>query len=163
MEISENSRIWIYQSNRILNTQETNSIQDRLNQFTAQWQAHGHALAAKAEVIHDQFIVLSVDEHVAGATGCSIDKSVHLMKEIEGEFAIDLFDRFRIAYREGEAVKNCNRKEFEQLLLTGTINADTMVFNNMISTRHELATRWEVPLKNSWHATVFADQLKSSV
>lgn len=155
MHISENSRVWIYQSDRVLNPEEEQRIQQKLDDFTSQWQAHGHDLAAHGEIRHNQFIILSVDEQVAGATGCSIDKSVYLMKEIEQEFNIDLFDRFRIAYRDGGNVINCSREEFEDLLGKGVLNSDTIVFNNMVSNRKDLATSWEVPMKDSWHGQVF--------
>ncbi len=159
MNISENSRIWIYQANRILNFEEEQKIQKKLDEFTSQWQAHGYSLAAHGEIRHKQFIILSVDEQVAGATGCSIDKSVYLMKEIEQEFNLDLFDRFRIAYRSGEDVINCSRQEFEDLLGKRELNSETVVFNNMVSTRKDLQTSWEVPVKNSWHGSVFADKI----
>ena len=159
MNISENSRIWIYQASRILSSEEEQRIQQKLNDFTSQWQAHGQDLAAHGEIRHKQFIILSVDEQVAGATGCSIDKSVYLMKEIEQEFGLDLFDRFRIAYRAGENVINCSRQEFETLLSEGIVTQDTIVFNNMIASRRELDTVWEIPMKDSWHSRVFVDNI----
>jgi len=156
MKISENSRVWIYQANRIFNQEEELAILQILHNFTAEWLAHGHALAAKGEVLHHQFIILSVDEEVAGATGCSIDKSVNLMKEIEQKFNLNLFDRFRIAYRQNEDVINCSREEFEELIKNGQVNEDTLVFNNLISSRNEMQTAWEIPLKDSWHAKIFS-------
>ena len=155
MDISENSRVWIYQANRVLNIDEENRILRILNDFTSQWQAHGHSLAALGEILHHQFIIISVNEEVAGATGCSIDKSVYLMKEIEKEFDITLFDRFRIAYRDGENIINCGREEFEDLIKKGAINQNTVVFNNVIQSRKDLQTSWEIPIKDSWHAKVF--------
>lgn len=156
MHISENSRMWIYQSDRILTNEEETIIQTMLNEFTSEWQAHGHALAALGEVLHHQFIVLSVDEQVAGTTGCSIDKSVNLMKEIEQKFGINLFDRFRIAYRQDQDIINCSREEFEALIKNGKVTAQTPVFNNLINTRKELYSNWEIPLSQSWHARVFS-------
>lgn len=156
MNISENSRVWIYQSDRILNPDEEERIQSTLNNFTSQWLAHGHALAALGEIRHHQFIILSVDEGVAGATGCSIDKSVYLMKEIEEEFGLELFDRLRVAFRDMDKIVNCSREEFEALIKSGRVSGQTMVFNNLISRRQELETAWEIPLKDSWHAKVFA-------
>lgn len=161
MDISINSRVWIYQSDRAFKLEEENRILEMLNNFTSQWQAHGHALAAKGEIRHHLFIILSVDEQVAGATGCSIDKSVNLIKEIEKEFNLDLFDRFRIAYRDGENIVCCSREEFEQVLRSGKVNPETLVFNNMLSSRRELQMAWEVPMKDSWHLSVFADQINT--
>jgi len=110
---------------------------------------------ALGEVIHHQFIVLSVDEQVAGASGCSIDKSVALMKEIEQQFNINLFDRFRIAYKLNHEIKSCSREDFEKMIEIGEVKEDTLVFNNLIQTRKELENNWEIPLKKSWHARVF--------
>lgn len=156
MEISENSRVWIYQSNRVLTLEEELNIQLKLNEFTSQWLAHGNKLAALGEIRHNRFIILSVDENQAGATGCSIDKSVSLLKEIEQQFNLNLFDRFQIAYRDVDKnIINCNREEFENLLSDGKINSNTIVFNNLVQTRKELETNWEISLKNSWHAQVF--------
>ncbi|HCN84089.1 MAG TPA: ABC transporter ATPase, partial [Sphingobacteriaceae bacterium] len=138
MEISENSRIWIYQANRVLNPVEQEQIQRRLNDFTSQWQAHGHQLTALAEIRYHRFIILMVDEARAGATGCSIDKSVNLMKELEDEFNINLFDRLNIAYRTSEDVTSCTREEFEALIETGKVTEDTIVFNNLVPTIKEL-------------------------
>lgn len=159
MNISENSRIWIYQSDRILNPDEEERIRQKLDEFTSQWLAHGHQLAAFSEIRHKQFLILCVDEQVAGATGCSIDKSVYLMKEIEKEFGIGLFDRFRIAYRDGDEVVNCSKTEFEERLSNGELNSDTIVFNNMISSRKELDSGWEVAMKDSWHGQVFGGKV----
>ena len=155
MQISENSRIWIYQANRVLTINEENHILKMLNDFTSQWQAHGQSLAALGEVLHHQFIIFSVDEQIAGATGCSIDQSVNLIKEIEKEFNLELFDRFRVAYRDGQNIINCSREEFEDALKKGLIDEETLVFNNTVSVRKALQTSWEVPMKKSWHARVF--------
>ena len=155
MTISEDSRIWIYQSNKVFNEAEVTHIQQKLNDFTSQWLAHGNKLAALGEVRFHQFIILSVDEMQAGATGCSIDKSVKLIQEIEQELSVNLFDRFRIAFRDGDNIISCNRQEFEDLIKTGKVTEQTMVFNNLISTRKELETNWQVPMKSSWHSQVF--------
>ena len=155
MTISEDSRIWIYQSSSVFNEAEVTHIQQKLNEFTSQWLAHGNKLAALGEVRFNQFIILSVDEMQAGATGCSIDKSVKLIQEIEQELSVNLFDRFRVAYRDGDKIISCNRQEFEDLIKTGKVTEQTMVFNNLISTRKELETNWQVPMKSSWHSQVF--------
>lgn len=157
--ISDNARVWIYQSNRFLNADEELQIQQLLNAFTADWQAHGHQLAAVGEIKHSLFIILSIDEQQASATGCSIDKSVKLMKAIENQFYITLFDRFQIAYRSDDGIKSCNKSQFAVLLNSGAISDETIVFNNLVTTRKALQTDWEIPLKQSWHAQVFSDNI----
>lgn len=102
-----------------------------------------------------------VDEEQAGATGCSIDKSVNLMKQIEEELDINLFDRFNIAYRDVNGIRSCSREEFENLISEGKITENTIVFNNLIQTVAEVENNWEIPFKNSWHPRVFGDLIKA--
>ena len=69
MSFSPQSKVWIYQSNRAFSNAEVTAIQQKLDDFTAQWQAHGQQLKAKAEIIYQFFIVFTVDEASAGVTG----------------------------------------------------------------------------------------------
>jgi hypothetical protein len=160
MNISENSRVWIYQSDRAFTSSEEESIKGALDEFTGQWQAHGNQLTAASEIRYNRFIILIVDESQAGASGCSIDKSVNLMKEIEKHFNVNLFDRFIIAYKDGNQVLSTNREGFEDLIREGKVNEDTIVFNNLVPTVSDLNSKWEVPFKDSWHATVFGSLIE---
>jgi hypothetical protein len=157
MNFPENSRVWIYQSNRELNATEVARAEHILHEFTADWTAHNHLLKSRAEIRYNRFFILTVDESQAGATGCSIDKSVTLIKSLEHEFHINLFDRFNIAYRTNAGIISASRNEFENLIKQGIVNADTIVFNNLVNNLKDLSTKWEVPYKNSWHKQVFGD------
>ncbi|WP_412467756.1 ABC transporter ATPase [Pedobacter sp. KLB.chiD] len=159
MSFSPQSRVWIYQSDRKFTSAEETEILNKLTAFTSQWKAHGHELLAKAEIRYGFFIILTVDESQAGVTGCSIDSSVRLFKEIEQEYHVDLFNRFNIAYKvNGEVVVN-NKEDFETLVNIKQVTPETIVFNNMVQNLAELETKWEVPFQNSWHSTVFAHLL----
>ncbi|MBC8052145.1 MAG: ABC transporter ATPase [Sphingobacteriaceae bacterium] len=161
MEISKKSRVWIYQSNRPFSLQEEHSIKEKLSSFISQWEAHGNKLTAMAAIRYNRFIILAVDEELAGATGCSIDKSVNLMKEVGKEFNVELFDRFNIAYHGSAGIASCGRDEFEILISEGKVTKDTIVFNNLVQTMGEMETNWEVPFNQSWHEKVFGNLLPS--
>lgn len=148
-------RIWIYQGAKPFSDEEEAFILDKLAAFTSQWKAHQEQLAAKIEIRYHLFIVISVDQSVALPSGCSIDKSVHILKELEQTLNISLFDRMQIAYRQGDKIEVVPRASFEQLLAEGQINENTVVFNNLVDNRNDLMTKWEVPFKDSWHARVF--------
>ena len=157
MQFSEQSRVWVYQSDKELTDQQAQQVAMQLNDFAAQWTAHNHQLKAKAEVRYNRFLVLIVDESQAGASGCSIDKSVNFIKNLEQQLGINLLDRFNLAYKEGEKVLSAPRHEFEQMLKEGKITTDTIVFNNLVQDLQQLENKWEVPFKNSWHAQLFRD------
>ncbi|MET3981122.1 hypothetical protein ABIB62_003640 [Mucilaginibacter sp. UYP25] len=157
MEFSSHSRVWVYQSDRKLTDAEVLQTQVLLDNFTTGWTAHNNQLLAKAEIRYNRFLILIVDESQAGASGCSIDKSVNFMKQLEQHFGINLFDRFNLAYRDGEEVVSVPRHQFEDLLKAGIINTETIVFNNLAQNITELHTKWEVPFKDSWHIQLFRD------
>ncbi|MDB5156875.1 MAG: transporter ATPase [Mucilaginibacter sp.] len=157
MQFSENSRVWIYQSDKKLADDIVQQIQQRLNSFTAEWTAHNNQLKARGEIRYNRFLILIVDETQAGASGCSIDKSVNFMKRLEQEFNINLFDRFNMAYRDAGEVLSLPRHGFEELLKQGSINTNTIVYNNLVQNLSELETKWEVPFKDSWHIQLFRD------
>jgi len=159
MSFSPQSKVWIYQSDREFSDQEQAAIQQRLDDFTGQWKAHGHQLQAKAEILYNYFIVFIVDEAAAGTTGCSIDASVRVIKDIEKEFSVDLFNRFNIAYKVDDKVVILNKEDFETLISIKKITPDSIVFNNLVQTLEDFETKWEGPFKNSWHHKVFADLL----
>jgi hypothetical protein len=157
MQFSENSRVWVYQSDRKLSDSEVEQLQNQLNNFAISWTAHNNQLKAKAEVRYNRFLILIVDESQAGASGCSIDKSVNFMKQVGEQYNINLLDRFNLAYRDGEEVRSAPRHDFEEMLKQKSIDTNTIVFNNMVQNLNELQTKWEVPFKDSWHIQLFRD------
>lgn len=148
---SPESRVWIYQSDRPFTAEETARLQPMLDEFAAQWVSHNRQLKAAGKLLYDRFIVLMVDETQAGASGCSIDKSVYFLKELEKAFGVSLFDRLTFAWREGEEVQAAPQEAFRKLYQKGEITDDTLVFDNLIKTREELENRWLRPLKETWH------------
>ncbi|MEO6148871.1 MAG: ABC transporter ATPase [Mucilaginibacter sp.] len=161
MYFSEKSRVWIYQADRQLTEAELPAIQSALNNFVHSWTAHNNQLKAKAEIRYNRFLILIVDEEQAGASGCSIDKSVRFMEQLEQQFNLRLFDRFNLAYRSGSEVLSVPRHDFEDLIKQGAITTDTIVYNNLVQTAEELQTKWEVPFKDSWHVQLFGSLVNS--
>jgi len=159
MSFSPQSRVWIYQSNRKFSPAEETEILQKLTAFTNDWKAHGNALVAKAEIKYGFFIILTVDENHANVTGCSIDSSVRLMKEIEQDYNIDLFNRFNMAYKLADEVIVANKEDFETLVSIKKVTPQTIVFNNMVQNLQEFNSKWEIPFENSWHSSVFSHLL----
>lgn len=161
MNFSPQSKVWIYQSSRQFTSTEVEEIQKQLDEFTAQWTAHGHQLKAKAEIPYGFFIVLIVDQELATSTGCSIDSSVRVIKKIEQSYNVDLFNRFNMAYKLGEEIHVISKEDFETLITIKKITPQTTVFNNLVETLEDYQNKWEVALADSWHNMIFAEQLNS--
>ena len=65
MELSSNSKVWVYQSDRKFTVSEKETINILCQDFIAKWAAHGTSLKSSFKVIDDYFIVLSVDENIS--------------------------------------------------------------------------------------------------
>ena len=149
--LPDTSRVWIYQSNRPFTTEEAADLQNFIDKFVAQWTTHNEPLTAYGELLHQQFVVLMVDESNLGASGCSIDSSVHFIKAIEKQYGVNMFDRMNFTYKQGDQIKTAPRAILEELYQKGEINDDTLVFDNLVKNKGEFEARWIVPLKDSWH------------
>jgi len=82
-DLPAHARLWVYKTARDLSHAEQNLVRDRGAAFTSSWAAHGSPLDAVVDVLHNRFVVLAVDEDQALASGCSIDKSVGFIKQLE--------------------------------------------------------------------------------
>lgn len=151
-EMNSSSRIWIFQSTQFLEFEKVERISARLMNFLDDWKAHGHPLNASFTIIYDRFIIVSLDEASYQATGCSIDKLTQQIVGFENELQVSLLDRTQIAYRDhNNMIETMHMMDFRAALENGDLDANTIVFNNLISTKEELAAKWETTISQSWH------------
>jgi len=150
-ELPESSRVWIYQANRSFSEQELQEITTKLENFIAQWTAHGANLKASFEIRYKRFIILALDQELNAATGCSIDASVHFIQQLEKEYNVDLLDKMNVSYKQGEHVAYKNLIDFRKMAKDKAVSPNTIVFNNLVTNKSEYLTDWEVPASESWH------------
>jgi hypothetical protein len=144
------SRVWIYQGNRIFSLNEALEIEEMLEEFTQQWKSHGTPVKGEAHLFFGQFIVLIADETATGVSGCSTDSSVRLIKDIEQRFTVNMFDRTTLAFVVKDKVQLLPLSQLQYAAENGFITADTLYFNNLVLTKEELETNWIVGVKDSW-------------
>ncbi len=119
--------------------------------FLDGWNAHGTSLASEHEIRNNRFLIIKVDEEKFGASGCSIDKQVKFVKELEQKFSIELLNRLLVAYKSNSGkVEVVSASKIKELFASGEINENTIIYNPSISTSAELETSFEIPLKKSW-------------
>lgn len=148
--INPASRIWIYQSSRLFTAQEEETIQKLGQQFVAQWTAHSQDLLASFSILKHLFVIVAVDYSIAGASGCSIDKSIAFIQSLEKELQVSLLNRRMIAYEQGGEIKPVTLDEFEKLYKSGIVDSQVITYNNLLDTRLELESKWRIPMNQSW-------------
>lgn len=150
--LPNNSRVWVYQSNQTFTDEQTATLNQKIENFIQGWQSHSHPLHAWGGVKYNRFIILVVDESFEAPSGCSIDSSVAMIKNIEQEFGVNLFDRLNFAYKTNKnEVLSADKEDFAALYANGDIDNNTTVFNNLVQTKADLESKWEIPLGDSWH------------
>ena len=149
--LDDSSRVWVFQSNREFLANEMEVIKVKVENFIENWMRHGEDLKASYVIKYNQFIVLAVDEKYNGVSGCSIDASVNLMKQFEKEFGVDLTNRLNISFKDGDEINVVSLADFQKFAKQEKITFNTIVFNNMVATKADFKTKWEVEAKDSWH------------
>lgn len=153
------ARVWIFQSNRPFNESETELLNTRLKSFTEEWNVHGTPLDTSFLVMHRQFIVLAADEREQSASGCSIDSSVRVLKELEQSLGISLFDRNQVAFKAADGVVTIPLGKLKESFAGGILNEDTLTFYNLVNTKAQLEAEWLLPAKDTWVKRYMPDPL----
>lgn len=153
--LPDDSKIWIYQSNRKFSDIEIQEIEDELKIFLDNWTAHGQNLEASFVTRYNRFIIIAVNQEVQAATGCSIDASVQLIQIFEQKYDVDLLDKMNVTFKMGEHVAFKPLIEFKKLAKEKAVSGNTIVFNNLLNTVGEWKYFWEVPASESWHNRFF--------
>lgn len=154
-DLPDSARIWVYQSDRELNSSQTEEMSQVLKDFVEEWTRHGKDLKGSFAILHNHFIVIGVDESFNQVSGCSIDASTHVFKRFEQQFGIDLFNKLNTAFRSGDHINVVSMSDFQRFVREERIREDTTVFNNMVQTKGDLGISWEVPAAKSWHSRYF--------
>lgn len=160
-QLPVHSRIWIYQSDRLLEASEIETIDFALRYFTQNWEAHQHPLQASYQILYQRFIILAVNQDHYEPSGCSIDKSVAVIRHIEQEFGLKLFDRLTIAYWENGQIKTLKSKELKEKIERGEFLSETLVFNNTVQSKKDLDAHWQVPAYQTWLAKYFKQEVNA--
>ena len=141
-KLSNDARVWVYQSNRPFSADEKAVISNRLSEFVASWAAHGSKLMADATIINDYFVVLSVDEKTAMASGCSIDSSVKVIKELGQQLNIDFFNRLKLVVEKNGEQKMIAFSDLAEY-------ADWNIYDALVNTVEGLNNSFLIPVKES--------------
>lgn len=150
ISLDDASKVWIYQADRFFNDEEKVEIEQEIQTFVEKWASHNRKLQAFGDIFHHKFICLIVDETQAGASGCSIDSSVHFIQYLEKKYGVNLFDRLNYSYLSENEIKTIHHEHFQDAYDQGLINDETLMFNNLVRTKKDFISSWMIPLSKSW-------------
>jgi hypothetical protein len=142
-------KIWIYLSDKELKGELLNSVLKAGNDFVQNWKAHEMPLNATFEVVNDRFIVVGVDETTYNASGCSIDKLLRLVKQLESDHNIQLLNRLLVGYKTQSGVEVVPSAMIKEKIAAKQLDENTLIYNVAVSDSKEYEN-WLQPLKDTW-------------
>lgn len=146
------AKVLVYQSSRLLMLSEALQLEDKLNEFVANWESHGAAVKGYANLLFGQFIVFIADDTDSKICGRSIDSVARFVQEIEKEFSINLLDRQTLAFIVKDKVQLLPLSQLQYSIENNFITPDTLYFNNLITDKKSFFDNWIIPVKESWLA-----------
>ena len=144
------ARVWVYMADRPLSAGEQEELHRAAAHFLEGWTSHNEPLSAGYELRHDLFFILAVDDSRVRPGGCSIDASVHFIREMEERLHVQFMNRMIFAYASAEGMRVGRLQDLEALAASGEIIDETSICNNLVATRRELEQHWLVPFRDSW-------------
>lgn len=152
---SDDSRVWIYQCNRLFTLSEALEIEETLEKFTQEWNSHGDDVTAYANLFFGQFVILIADETNVKVSGCSTDSSVRLIKSLEQDYNVHLLNKQLLAFIIKERIQVIPMAQLNYSLENNFITPETLYFNNTVLNKRDLFDKWIIPTKDSWLADRF--------
>lgn len=153
--LDKNSKIWVYQSDRAFSSEEINYLKVKVTSFIDQWQTHGSPINGGFQILHNQFIILAVDETGPIASGCSIDSSVHFIQTLEKELNVSLLDKSIVAFEAKSKVLTLHFNQVKEAIQGNKISKSDFYFNNSVTTLDQFNKDWKQKVENSWAAKFF--------
>jgi len=150
--LPDHTRLWIYQADRKFSEVEEKVINEELQIFCELWMAHGNPLNTSFKIERAQFLILAVDEGVTGASGCSIDGSVRLLKSLQERMGIDFLSHSKVAFLIDGDVKLILVRELKQAFTAGILGPGTPTFHLLAGTKGVWERDWILSVEKTWLA-----------
>ena len=117
--LSDSSKLWVFQSDKIISPSNQKILINEISPFLTDWSSHGAEIKSSFEIRYDLFLIISVDEEINSASGCSIDKLTKFIIQISNEIGVDFFNRLNVAYKSDfEKINLIRLSDFKTLIST---------------------------------------------
>ena len=146
-----NAKVWIYQSDRNLSNIDIELIEKEVKLFLNNWSSHNKEIESSFEIRYNRFLIIGLNENINSASGCSIDKSLNFIKDLQSLLKVNFLNRLDVAYKTGNDINSISLSEFQTMIREKKLSKDSIVYNNMISSKQSYINNWETTIENSWH------------
>jgi hypothetical protein len=154
--LPDSARIWVFASDRELVGAPADTLLAEVDQFLAEWRAHGVPLVNARDWRENRFLVIGVDVNEENASGCSIDGLFRVLQQLQDRIGARLVGGGRVFYRNrGGGIETTTREDFAARAKRGEVTPSTPVFDTSLTDAGALRTRFEQPAGVAWTAGYF--------
>ena len=153
--LPESARVWVFASDRTLTGATADTLLAAVDQFLADWKAHGVPLHCARDWRDGRFLAIGVDVTAENASGCSIDGLFRTLQQLERTMGSRLVGGGRVFYRTRAGIETATREEFAERVHLGEVARETPVFDTSITTAGDWRDNFERPAGASWTAAYF--------
>jgi len=155
-ELPGHGRLWIFPMSRELSAAESEQCLGMVDDFLAQWAAHGMPLRSGRELRDDRFLLIGVDVDAEAPSGCSIDALVNQLRGLGQQMGVTLIDHSPVWFRDTDGVTMVSRGDFRALGADGQVSTETRVFDTTLTSIAQLrGGALERPASETWHGRAF--------
>jgi len=148
-QLPDQSRVWVYQSNRPLSEIEMEQTSAYLKNEMDAWAAHSAPLNASFEIRFNQVVIVAVNEDVNQASGCSIDASTRWFKSLGELLQVDFFDR-QIAKIQGEQILLISITFIKDFIIGANLLEEDYIIPPQTSDLGQYRNQWLQTVRESW-------------
>ena len=148
--LTTEAKVIIYPGSRKFFPKEMPVIREKLDSFCSNL----NGIEIGYEIEYDRFLIFMISE----TTPLDLDNQnllVEFVMGLEKEFEISLLDKVNVCFKQGQYVQLKEIPAFKLLIKNKGVSKKTIVFDNMLNTKFEYDSSWEVPAGESWLSHFF--------
>lgn len=146
-----NDSVQIFPSSRKLYPQEIEPLKEKIEDFKIQISKE---FDGKVEtlLIYERFLIFVFHFEDKAQMNVTYNSLNAFISNIEQELNITLMDRMNVCFKQGQYVQYKDLKAFKKLIKSKSVNAQTIVFDNLVTTVDDLKSYWELPISETWYS-----------
>lgn len=152
-QLNNKAKIFLYPSNKKFFPDLLLKIQNEVHLFVEQWSSKNE-IEVGFKIEYQRFIIIGINPGQTITTAI-IDELVSFIFKLQSEHETELLDKLNVCFKQGEFVQYKEVKEFKKLIKNKSVTKSTIVFNNLINTKSELESDWELPAEDTWYDRMF--------
>jgi hypothetical protein len=143
--LSEEAKVYLYPSSRKFYPNELEELENKIKDFVSNWTDY----SSSYRIEYNRFLLFFLEENAVITTSL-LDKLANFIFQLEKDYSITLLDKVNVCFKQGEYVQYQDMKRFRGMIKNKSVSKKTIVFNNLIQTKHEFENEWEVLITSSW-------------